>query len=170
MPKGPQLTTEMRVACIVMRYQAKMQHEEIARELNLNPSSVRNTCSRAQKSAGSTELLELLKHCRTQPRSGRPPRKQPRTRKANKIKPAVPTSTDNEEGAQSSATTSSNVASNTELDAGTGQMDTWVPETDSSAIEHQLPNNINDLGVGVDEKAGDLLTGQQPVADIQMIT
>lgn len=168
MPKGPQLTTELRVACIVMRYQAKMQHEEIARELNLNPSSVRNTCSRAQKLAGSTELLELLKHCRTQPRSGRCPRKQPRTRKANKIKPAVQT---NEEAVQSSPdTTSSNVASNVELDTGTGQMDRWAPETDLSAIAYHCQQNNSDFGVGVVENAGDLLTSQQPVADIQTIT
>lgn len=168
MPKGPQLTTEMRVACIVMRYQAKMQHEDIARELNLNPSSVRNTCSRAQKLAGSTELLELLKHCRTQPRSGRPPRKQPRTRKANKIKPAVQT---NEEAVQCSpGTTSSNVASNVELDAATSQMATWVPETDLRAIAYHCQENNSDFDVGVDEKAGDLLTSQQPVADIQTLT
>jgi hypothetical protein len=73
MPGGPDLSVEVRTACVVLRYASGMQHAEIARRLDLKPGTVRTTCTRVQKKAGSTDLLELLKHCGTLPRTGRPP-------------------------------------------------------------------------------------------------
>jgi hypothetical protein len=73
MPGGPDLSIEVRTACVVLRYATGMQHAEIARRLELKPGTVRTTCTRVQKKAGSTNLLELLKHCGTLPRTGRPP-------------------------------------------------------------------------------------------------
>jgi hypothetical protein len=72
MPGGPDLSIEVRTACVVLR-STGMQHAEIARRLELKPGTVRTTCTRVQKKAGSTNLLELLKHCGTRPRTGRPP-------------------------------------------------------------------------------------------------
>lgn len=87
MPKGPELSVELRVACVVMRYSGGMRHSAIAEELKLNPSTVRQTCSRVLKLAGSTELLVLLQHCGTRPRSGRPPQSpNPKKRKSRKAK------------------------------------------------------------------------------------
>lgn len=89
MPKGPQLTTEMRTACIVLRYSVGRQHAAIAEELNLKPATVRATCTRIQKATGSTNLLELLQHCGTCQRSGRPLKVKPGSPEANRIRAAV---------------------------------------------------------------------------------
>jgi hypothetical protein len=72
MPGGPDLSVEVRTACVVLR-STGMQHAEIARRLELKPGTVRTTCTRVQKKAGSTKLLDLLQHCGTLPRTGRPP-------------------------------------------------------------------------------------------------
>lgn len=89
MPKGPQLTTEIRTACIVLRYSVGKQHAEIAEELNLKPATVRATCTRIQKATGSTNLLDLLQHCGVCRRSGRPLKIKPGSPEANRIRAAV---------------------------------------------------------------------------------
>lgn len=89
MPKGPQLSVETRVTCVVMRYSGGMQHAAIAEELNLKPATVRATYTRIAKAASSTRLLSLLQHCATCPRSGRPVKIKPGSIAANKIRVAI---------------------------------------------------------------------------------
>lgn len=89
MPKGPHLSPEVRAACVVMHFHGEMQYVRIAEKLNLKPGTVRNTCARIRKVAGSTNLLDLLQHCGTCPRSGRPLKIAPGSEEANKIRSAV---------------------------------------------------------------------------------
>jgi len=66
-----------------------MKHADIATELNLKVGTVRNTCTRIEKATGSTNLTELLQHCQTGSRSGRPLKVQPGSTKANEVRTAA---------------------------------------------------------------------------------
>jgi hypothetical protein len=89
MPKGPHLSSEIRAACMVMRYHKGLPCVKIAKELNLKPGTVRNTCMMISRAAGTTNLLDLLQHYRTCPRSGRPLKVAPGSKEANIIRSAV---------------------------------------------------------------------------------
>lgn len=89
MPKGPHIPSEVRAACVVLRFHVGKGPTQIARELNLKPGTVRNTCMRISRAAGSTNLLDLLQHCGTCPRSGRPSKITPNSEEANNIRSAV---------------------------------------------------------------------------------
>lgn len=152
-PKGPRLTTELRVACVVLRFQGGMQHTAIAEELKLKPSIVRNTCSRVQEAAGSTELLELLKHCGTRPRSGRPPQPSTakrRSRKEKKRQSAVQSNV--EASVDSSPTTSSDAAPNDQSQVNNSEQATYVPAGDMAALACHLQDSNNGHGVPVDAR------------------
>ena len=60
MPKGPHIPSEIRAACVVLRFHVGKEAAQIARELNLKPGTVRNTCMRISRAAASTNLLDLL--------------------------------------------------------------------------------------------------------------
>lgn len=90
MPRGPHIPLEKRISCVLLRYYTGMQHAAIATELNMVPSTVRNTYSRIQKAAsGSTNILDLLLHCGTCPRSGFSLKITPSSEEANAIRTEV---------------------------------------------------------------------------------
>jgi hypothetical protein len=72
-----------------MHWQGGMQYVRIAEVLNLKPGTVRNTCARIKAAAGNTNLLDLLQHYATCPRSGRPLKITPGSLVANKIRSVV---------------------------------------------------------------------------------
>jgi hypothetical protein len=72
MARGSELDVAIRASIVSMRFGAGMEAKAIAEKLNLEPGTVRTTCHRIKKAAGSEDLVEMLKHCRTKSRSGRP--------------------------------------------------------------------------------------------------
>lgn len=72
MARGSELDVAVRASIVSMRFGAGMEPMVIAAKLNIDPGTVRTTCFRLKKAAGSEDLPELLKHCRTKSRSGRP--------------------------------------------------------------------------------------------------
>jgi DNA-binding CsgD family transcriptional regulator len=72
MARGSELDVAIRASIVSMRFGAGMEAKAIAEKLNLEPGTVRTTCHRIKKAAGSEDLVEILKHCRTKSRSGRP--------------------------------------------------------------------------------------------------
>jgi hypothetical protein len=72
MVRGSELDVAVRASIVSMRFGAGMEAKLIAEKLNLDAGTVRGTCHRIKKAANSEDLLELLKHCRTKSRSGRP--------------------------------------------------------------------------------------------------
>lgn len=72
MVRGSELDVAIRASIVSMRFGAGMEAKLIAEKLNLDAGTVRGTCHRIKKAANSEDLLELLKHCRTKSRSGRP--------------------------------------------------------------------------------------------------
>lgn len=72
MVRGSELDVAVRASIVSMRFGAGMEAKAIAAKLNLDAGTVRGTCHRIKKAANSEDLLELLKHCRTKSRSGRP--------------------------------------------------------------------------------------------------
>jgi hypothetical protein len=72
MVRGSELDVAVRAAIVSMRFGAGMEAKLIAEKLNVEAGTVRTTCHRIKSTAGSEDLLELLKNCRTKHRSGRP--------------------------------------------------------------------------------------------------
>jgi hypothetical protein len=72
MARGSELDVAIRASIVSMRFGAGMEAKAIAEKLNLEPGTVRTTCHRIKKAAGSEDLVDMLKHCRTKSRSGRP--------------------------------------------------------------------------------------------------
>ena len=72
MVRGSELDVAVRASIVSMRFGAGMEPMAIAAKLNIDPGTVRTTCFRIKKAAGCEDLPELLKHCRTKSRSGRP--------------------------------------------------------------------------------------------------
>lgn len=72
MVRGSELDIAVRASIVSLRFGAGLKSVEIASMLNIDPGTVRTTCHRMKRAANSEDLLELLKHCRTKKRSGRP--------------------------------------------------------------------------------------------------
>jgi hypothetical protein len=72
MARGSELDVAIRASIVSMRFGAGMEAKTIAEKLDLEPGTVRTTCHRIKRAAGSEDLVEMLKHCRTKSRSGRP--------------------------------------------------------------------------------------------------
>ena len=72
MVRGSELDIAVRASIVSLRFGAGLKSVEIASMLNIDPGTVRTTCYRMKRAAKSEDLLELLKHCRTKKRSGRP--------------------------------------------------------------------------------------------------
>lgn len=72
MARGSELDVAVRASIVSMRFGAGMEPMAIAAKLNIDAGTVRTTCFRIKKAAGCEDLPELLKHCRTKSRSGRP--------------------------------------------------------------------------------------------------
>lgn len=72
MVRGSELDIAVRASIVALRFGAGLKSVEIASILNIDPGTVRTTCYRMKRAAKSEDLLELLKHCRTKKRSGRP--------------------------------------------------------------------------------------------------
>jgi DNA-binding NarL/FixJ family response regulator len=89
MPEGAHVFVELRSACIVPRYGEGYKHAVIAEKLNLKPNTVRKTCTRIEKATGSTNLLDLLQHCSTCFRSGRPSKIESGSPEADRIRTMV---------------------------------------------------------------------------------
>lgn len=70
--RGSELDPAVRAAIVSLRFGAGLEPQAIGALLKLESGTVRTTAHRIKKAAGSTDLLELLKHCRTKSRSGRP--------------------------------------------------------------------------------------------------
>ena len=79
MVRGSELDVAVRASIVSLRFGAGLKSVEIAEKLNLDPGTVRTTCHRMKRAAKSEDLLELLKHCRTKKRSGRPSMKNAAT-------------------------------------------------------------------------------------------
>jgi len=72
MTRGSELDIAVRASIVSLRFGAGLKSVEIAEMLKIDPGTVRTTCHRMKRAANSEDLLELLKHCRTKKRSGRP--------------------------------------------------------------------------------------------------
>jgi len=72
MARGSELDIAVRASIVSLRFGAGLKSVEIASLLGIDPGTVRTTCHRMKRAANSEDLLELLKHCRTKKRSGRP--------------------------------------------------------------------------------------------------
>jgi DNA-binding CsgD family transcriptional regulator len=72
MTRGSELDIAVRASIVSLRFGAGLKAVDIAAILNIDPGTVRTTCHRMKSAANSEDLLELLKHCRTKKRSGRP--------------------------------------------------------------------------------------------------
>lgn len=72
MVRGSELDIAVRASIVSLRFGAGLKSVEIASMLHIDPGTVRTTCHRMKRAANSEDLLELLKHCRTKKRSGRP--------------------------------------------------------------------------------------------------
>jgi hypothetical protein len=89
MTRGSELDIAVRASIVSLRFGAGLKSVEIAEMLKIEPGTVRTTCHRMKRAAKTEDLLELLKHCRTKKRSGRPSMKNAAAVTATKISPTA---------------------------------------------------------------------------------
>lgn len=97
MVRGSELDVAVRASIVSLRFGAGLGPALIAEKLNLDAGTVRTTCFRIKKAANSEDLLELLKHCRTKSRSGRPPAKNAAAIVAATVIPSAPIAVDDKD-------------------------------------------------------------------------
>lgn len=144
MARGSELDVAVRASIVSMRFGAGMEPMLIAAKLNIDPGTVRTTCFRLKKAAGSEDLPELLKHCRTKSRSGRPSMKNVAAASAEVTDASsgtLPATTSEEAGqpkAQPLADTSPDpFAEHFETTAGPEQDDLTTAKTTNTQAESQ---------------------------------
>ena len=151
MARGSELDVAVRASIVSMRFGAGMEPMLIAAKLNIDPGTVRTTCFRIKRAAGSEDLPELLSHCRTKARSGRPSVKNAVAASAEETTTsadALPATTSEEASEQPKAepladTSPDPFAEHFETTAGPEQDDLTTANTTNTQSESQFVDDNN---------------------------